>query len=80
MTVLAKNKINSLARILKNENNVEFKHNGLYYEVFESADSGFMVNLYSSDEKDLDGEYIEANLVDGGLCSGGTKDAIEFML
>jgi len=80
MTALAKNKINTLVRVLKIENSVEFKHNGFYYEVFESADSGYVVNLYSSDEKD-DGAYIESNLVDGGLCdSTNERDAIEFML
>ena len=47
MTALANNKINTLARVLKNESSVEFKHNKLYYEVFESADSGYVVNLYS---------------------------------
>ena len=79
MTALAKNKINRLVRVLKNESSVEFKHNGFFYEVFESADSGYMVNAYSSDEK-YDDEYIEANLVDGGHCSGSARDAIEFML
>jgi hypothetical protein len=48
--------------------------------VFESADSGYIVNVYSSDERDEDEQYIEANLVDGGLCSGNERDAIEFML
>jgi len=80
MTALAKNKIGTLARVLKNENSVEFKHNSFYYEVFESADSGFIVNLYSSDDKNDEGEFIEANLIDGGLCSGSAKNAIEFML
>ena len=79
MTTLQKNKINTLSRVLKNEESVEFKYNGFFYEVFESADSGYIVNVYSSDEKDDDG-YVEANLVDGGLCTGGAKDAIEFML
>jgi len=80
MSALLNNKINTLARLLKSENSVEFKHNGFYYEVFESADSGYIVNLYSSDEKDDDEQYVEANLVDGGLCSGKERDAIEFML
>jgi len=80
MSALLNNKINTLARLLKSESSVEFKHNGFYYEVFESADSGYIVNLYSSDEKDDDEQYIESNLVDGGLCSGNERDAIEFML
>ena len=80
MSALLNNKINTLTRLLKSESSVEFKHNGFYYEVFESADSGYIVNLYSSDQKDDDQQYIEANLVDGGLCSGSERDAIEFML
>ena len=80
MSALLKNKISRLSRLLKSESSVEFKHNGFYYEVFKSADSGYIVNLYSSNEKDEDEQYIEANLVDGGLCSGSEKDAIEFML
>ena len=80
MTTLAKNKINSLARVLKNENSVEFKYNGFFYEVFESADTGYIVNVYSDDGRDEDAEYREANLIDGGLCTGSARDAIEFML
>ena len=80
MSALLNNKINTLARLLKSESSVKFKHNGFYYEVFESADSGYIVNLYSSDEKDDDEQYVESNLVDGGLCSGNERDAIEFML
>ena len=80
MSALLNNKINRLARVLRDKSSVEFKHNGFYYEVFESADSGYVVNLYSSDEKDDDEQYVEANLVDGGLCSGNERDAIEFML
>jgi len=79
MTALENNKINALARVLKNKESVEFKHDGFFYEVFESSDSGYIVNVYSSDEKD-DNQYIEANFIDGGLCTGGAKDAIEFML
>lgn len=80
MSALLKNKISRLSRLLKSESSVEFKHNGFYYEVFESADSGYIVNIYSSDKKDDDEQYIEANLVDGGLCTGNERDAIEFML
>ena len=53
MSALLNNKINRLSRLLKNESSVEFKHNGFYYEVFESADSGYVVNVYSSNEKDV---------------------------
>jgi hypothetical protein len=80
MSALLHNKINRLARVLRENSSVEFKHNSFYYEVFESADSGYVVNVYSSNEKDEYEQYIEANLVDGGLCSGNAREAIEFML
>ena len=74
-------KIEELANILQSANIVEFFHKGFYYEVFLSADSGYIVNIYSSDDKDDEGEFVEANLVDGGLCSSKkARDAIEFML
>ena len=48
-------------------------------EEFESAESGYMINIYSSNEKDDDGEYLFEN-IDGGQFDGNAKDAIEFML
>ena len=80
MSALLNNKINTLARLLNTKSSIEFKHNGFYYEVFESAERGYVVNLYSSDEKDEYEQYLESNLVDGGLCMGSARDAIEFML
>ena len=70
----------ALSKFLLLNQNVEFAYNGFFYELFESADSGYVVNLYSSNEKDDEGEFIEVNLVDGGLCTGSARDAIEFML
>ena len=72
--------VTALSKFLILNQSIEFAYNSLYYEVFESADSGYVVNLYSSNEKDDEGEFIEGNLVDGGLCTGSAKDAIEFML
>ena len=60
-------KIEELADILQSANIVEFFHKAFYYEVFLSADSGYIVNLYSSDERDAEGELIEANMIDGYL-------------
>ena len=54
--------------------------NNLFYEISKSCDTGYIVNLYSSDEKDEDDEYLEENLVDGGLCSGSASDAVWFMV
>ncbi len=72
--------ITALSKFLELNQSVEFTYNNRYYEVFVSADSGYVVNLYSSDEKDEYAEFLEENLVDGGLCTGSAKDAIKFML
>ncbi|MAD41121.1 MAG: hypothetical protein CL623_01870 [Arcobacter sp.] len=72
--------VSTLSKILDIYQRVEFKYNNSYYEVFDAADGGYMINIYSSDEKDEDGYYLEVNITDGGLCTGTNKDAIEFML
>jgi MFS-type transporter involved in bile tolerance (Atg22 family) len=43
--------ISSLAKILEQNDEVEFIYNNLHYEIFASADTGYVVNIYSSDEK-----------------------------
>jgi len=68
------------ATILEEENSIEFIHNNLYYEIFESADSGYVVNVYSSDDKDEYDDYLDKNILDGGLCTGSAEDAVRFML
>ena len=78
--IINKNNISKLADILEKDKSVEFKYNNLFYEIFESCDSGYIVNLYSSGEKDEDGEYLEINNVDGGLCTGSASDAVCFMV
>ena len=77
---MSKAKIRNLATILKSSKTVRFTHNSFYYEIFKSADTGYVVNIYSSKELDEDGDYLEENCIDGGLCTGNTENAIEFML
>jgi len=73
--------INSLSQILFIYKRVEFKYNDTFYEIFEScSNSGYVVNIYSSSEKNDDGDYFDVNMLDGGLCTGNSQDAIEFML
>ena len=78
--VMSDKKIDKYAKILEDTQSVEFIYNGFFYEIFESADTGYVVNLYSSNQRDQYGHYLEKNCVDGGLCSGGSRDAIGFML
>lgn len=72
--------IKELANILKTNKSLEFQYNNLYYQIFESTEIGYVINIYSSNEKDEDGDYLDCNLIDGGLCTGSAKDAIEFMI
>ena len=72
--------IDSLSNRLEHHQEVEFVYNNLHYEIFTSSEGGYAVNIYSSGEKDEDDDYLEKNNIDGGLCSGSSKDAIEFML
>jgi len=72
--------INTLSKLLELGDTVEFTYNNLYYEIFKSSESGYIINIYSSDEKDKDGCYLDKYNIDGGLCTGNSKDAIEFML
>ena len=78
--IMNRTNISKLANILEKEKSVEFKYNNLFYEIFESCDTGYIVNLYSSNEKDKNGEYLEINNVDGGLCTGSASDAVWFMI
>jgi len=73
-------RIKELADLLNSNKSVEFEYKDLYYQVFESSEYGYVVNVYTSNEKDEDDDFIESNLIDGGLCTGSAKDAIEFMI
>jgi len=72
--------INDFAKMLNNGNTAEFIFNDLFYEIFESLDTGYVVNIYCCNKRDEDGSYLNEYLVDGGLCTGSAKDAVEFML
>ena len=72
--------INTLSKLLDMGETVEFTYNELYYELFESSESGYIVNVYSSDEKDEYGCYLDKHNIDGGLCTGSAKNAVEFMM
>ena len=78
--IMNKNNISKLSEILENEKSIEFKYNNLFYQIDESSYGGYVVNLYSSNEKNKDDEYLEENLVDGGLCTGSASDAFWFMV
>ena len=72
--------ISSLAKILDLYSRVGFRYKEQYFEIFASDANGYMINIYSSSDKDEDGCFLDKNMVDGGLCTGSSCDAIEFMM
>lgn len=73
-------KLKELADILRCNRYLEFEYENLYYQISESGEIGYVINVYSSNEKDDNGDYLDCNLIDAGLCTGSAKDAIEFLL
>lgn len=68
-----------LTCILEKIGKIEFELNNSFYEIFKSTEDEYMINIYSSNEKDEDDEYLFEN-IDGGQYDGSAKDAIESML
>lgn len=69
------------ATILKSNGEVEFMYNNYFFEIFESSESGFCFNIYSSNEKDENDEYISDNILDGGVfVENNPINAIKFAI
>ena len=69
------------ARQLEIEGSVEFIHNGLLFLIWESeSEDGYVVDVFDPYilYESYDNEVPEP--IDGGLCTGGPRDAVEFMI
>ncbi len=53
-----------------------YDDDGFFYEIFESDNGGYMVEVYDMS----DDEVRTLTYVDGGLCTGSAFDAVGFML
>lgn len=73
---LTSSQIRELAREAENSDGAIFYVQNMYYDVY-SCEEGYMVDIYDSEEDLLDDN---ADTIDGGLCTGCSVDAIEFML
>ncbi|RXJ77069.1 hypothetical protein CRV03_07340 [Arcobacter sp. F155] len=69
-----------LANVLKTNKSLDLKHKGQFYQIFESDDLGYIINIYTSNERDENGDLLDSNMIDGGICTGSAKDAIKFMI
>jgi len=72
--------IDLLVKELKDKNTIDFKHGTLYYHIHATNEENYNIDVYNNPEKDEDGDYLVSNIIDGGVCIGNAKDAIEFML
>ncbi|MCD6433228.1 MAG: hypothetical protein J7L21_04230 [Sulfurimonas sp.] len=72
--------INDFANILNNGETADFIFNDFYYKIFESCDKGYIINIYSCNQRDENGDYLDKYIIDGGHCTGSAREAIEFML
>ena len=71
---MKKKRVKKLAKKLSKNSDVVFVYKDIVYVIQYSPDnSGWMIDL-------IDPYDIESSPYDGGLCTGSTKDAIEFML
>jgi len=64
--------------ILETQGYLTFEYDGFIFEINEGSEGGFMVEIYEPTYTDDDD--IEAVHVDGGLCTGSERDAVEFMI
>lgn len=62
------------AKELEDKGKVAILFNGFLYVVYDSiSEDGYMVDKYDPFD-------IEEGIIDGGLCTGSPKDAVEFLL
>ncbi len=80
MINLSKKNLSILADSLKTNRSLDFKHKGLFYQIFESDDLGYIINIYTSNDRDENDDLLDSNMIDGGVCTGSAKDAIKFMI
>lgn len=67
---------------LKNNYAVQFVYQDQFYDIFESCEEGYIYNIYPNDPEtiyDEDGELIDEEQLDGGLCTGDEKDVFTFV-
>jgi len=70
------------AQILEQQGEVTF-YDGDLYEIYESSNGGYMVDVYEVSEVGLLVGVPESKVlteVDGGLCTGSALDAVEFFM
>lgn len=88
MSKLRPDMIEIYASILHEEQAVTFEHDDRIYRIWDStSNEGWYIEILEESERGMWNEELTRIIcespwveVDGGLCTGDAKDAIEFML
>ena len=75
------NVINSYAIILEEVGTVAFEVEDILYRIFQRHDGDWEIGIYREDLVSTKvGEVYAFVEIDGGICTGSSKDAVEFFL
>lgn len=72
----------TLINELKVNKAVQFIYQENFYDIFESVEGGYIYSIYPNQPDlifDEDGELIEDEQLDGGLCTGRERDVFTFI-
>lgn len=79
---VSKKLIECIVEKLKTSGFAQFSYQDNFYDIFESSEGGYIYNIYPDDLDvifDEDGELIDEEEIDGGLCTGDEKDVLSFI-
>ena len=78
---VGENVINSYAIILEEVGTVAFEVEDILYRIFQRDDESWEIGVYREDLVSAKvGEVFAFVEIDGGICTGSSKDAVEFFL
>jgi hypothetical protein len=80
-TKVAENLIETYALILAEVEIVAFEVDDILYRIFQRHDGDWEIGIYREDLVSAKvGEVYAFVEIDGGICTGSSKDAVEFFL
>lgn len=72
----------TLINELRKNQAVQFVYQENFYDIFQSVEGGYIYNIYPNQPDlifDEDGEFVEDEQLDGGLCTGNERDVFTFI-
>ena len=78
---LAENIIQVYSIILEEVGQVSFQNEDILYRIFQREDDSWEIGIFREDFISVKvGEVFAFVEIDGGVCTGSSKDAVEFFL